>query len=231
MLKTLTQTTDSVSAHPFPMFRTLLSPAAGGAWLLACAGLGWSLHGVAGLMLGPIVGIAMGAMLGRERQSSLGAAIGAGAIAGVLLLIGTQTFERQERTQLQTATQSNDSLIAAIADEIALENFAREKTPAESRAEAAQGALAPFAATRETISPEVWQQAEDRWNALDPAEQEEIRRQRERWINASQGPTLERHDTGPGWLSRTIKTLAVAGLASVTTLVTPRLLAASSPDD
>lgn len=162
-----------------PLLRWLLGGVIGGAigvavWVLVGHATnheyGWIAWGI-GFLTG--AGVRFGARLGDDTGSAMRGALAAGiALASIVTakflvftLIVVGSYEEALRTP-----PDDRRLIAAVADEIAREMLARGESvnwPA--------GMTYEKAAVQDDYPPTVWRQAESRWSALEPDEQENRR--------------------------------------------------------
>jgi hypothetical protein len=153
-----------------------------------------------------------------RQRADAAAGLCAAALTLVVLLISAMFQTRSDRVEAAREIASDDSYIAAIAEDMLWQQSAA--TPDEQAASGAPAASVdrselPPGISEEQLPAELLQAAAARWHAMPEAERKKIRDTRQRWLSASQGESLEDLQRGPSWTSM----LSVAALSSAVALL------------
>jgi len=201
--------------------------AVGAAWTVFCVALGWPLLGILGVVLGAIVGSAACVCL-RADASPLAGMLAA-VVAMALVLTGATLEQQGDNRGLIAAVESDDSHIAALAEQIAWERATPQTDDqGQPRAATTLDAIPASVDRPPGISPavmpaEIREAAVTRWQSMPAEEKQKFRDERKRWMTQTLGPELNRFErTATGWPLGTVA--ALAGVAAMLSAAWPALV-------
>jgi hypothetical protein len=208
--------------------------AAGATWTALCVALGWPLLGVAGIVLGLIVGSAACGYLRADANPIAGMATA--LIAVVLLCVGTSLARVGDGRSALAVAESDESYVTTIAEQIAWERAAstpderNSSTSTEPLAVPDSNLLPPPGIAPVEISTQLRHEAEERWASMPAEEKQKLRDERRRWMTHTLGANLDRFERTPtGWPLATVASLT--GVAALLSAAWPALVGRYLPGD